>query len=127
MRLRESEAMQPMTRRRFIGTMGLAAAAPLGLTSNAIAVQTPGSARGSVSVEKNIVFGRGGNTDLHLDIYRPPAGTEKRMATIHIHGGGFTGGSKDTLTERVPPMPRADTWRSPCSTVLPARPSGHRK
>jgi acetyl esterase/lipase len=25
------------------------------------------------------------------------------MATIHIHGGGFTGGSKDTLVERVPP------------------------
>jgi acetyl esterase/lipase len=25
------------------------------------------------------------------------------MATIHIHGGGFTGGSKETLIERVPP------------------------
>jgi acetyl esterase/lipase len=33
--------------------------------------------------------------DLHLDIYRPPEGTtERRMATIHIHGGGFTQGSK---------------------------------
>jgi acetyl esterase/lipase len=33
--------------------------------------------------------------DLRLDIYRPLAGVaEKRMAVIHLHGGGFTGGSK---------------------------------
>jgi acetyl esterase/lipase len=57
----------------------------------------------AVRVEKDVVFGKGGSTDLRLDIYRPPAGTEKRMATIHIHGGGFTGGSKETLSERVPP------------------------
>jgi acetyl esterase/lipase len=25
------------------------------------------------------------------------------MATIHLHGGGFTGGSKDTLAERIQP------------------------
>jgi acetyl esterase/lipase len=90
--------MQPMTRRRFLGTTGLAAAAPL-----AMAAQGPDSSRGSVTVEKDIAFGKGGDIDLRLDIYRPPAGTEKRMATIHIHGGGFTGGSKNTLTERVPP------------------------
>jgi acetyl esterase/lipase len=103
MQLRENEAMQSMTRRQFIGTTGLAAAAPLGLTSSAIAAQSPAPARGSLAVDKNIVFGKGGSTELHLDIYRPPAGTEKRMATIHIHGGGFTGGSKDTLVERIPP------------------------
>jgi acetyl esterase/lipase len=95
--------MQQMTRRQFMGTTGLAAAAPLGWTSTAQAVQGPTPARGALSVEKNIVFGKGGATDLHLDIYHPPAGTEKRMATIHIHGGGFTGGSKETLVERVPP------------------------
>jgi acetyl esterase/lipase len=60
--------------------------------------------QGSVAIEKNIVYGKAGPTDLHLDLYRPPAGTEKRMATIHIHGGGFTSGSKDTLTERVSPF-----------------------
>jgi acetyl esterase/lipase len=32
--------------------------------------------------------------DLRLDIYHPPAGTEKKMAVIHLHGGGFAGGSK---------------------------------
>jgi acetyl esterase/lipase len=95
--------MQGMTRRRFIGTTGLAAVAPLGTSLSGMTPQNAASTRGAVPIEKNIVFGKGGSTDLHLDIYRPPSGTEKRMATIHIHGGGFTGGSKDTLVERVPP------------------------
>ena len=86
--------MSEMTRRGFLGTAA----------AGAIATQGRGPAGASVSTEKNIVFGKGGNTDLKLDIYRPPAGTEKRMATIHIHGGGFSAGSKDTLTDRVAPF-----------------------
>ncbi len=42
--------------------------------------------------------------DLRCDVYRPRAGTEKRMATVHLHGGGFTGGSKETLSERILPF-----------------------
>jgi acetyl esterase/lipase len=93
--------MHEMTRRGFFETAGMAAVAP---SVGAIAAQSRGSAGGSASIEKNIVFGKGGNTDLRLDIYRPSAGTEKRMATIHIHGGGFTAGSKDTLADRVAPL-----------------------
>jgi acetyl esterase/lipase len=93
--------MQPMSRRRFLGTTGLAAGMPF-----AMAGQDAGTTRGSISVEKDIVFGKGGDVDLHLDIYRPPAGAGNGMATIHIHGGGFTGGSKNSLTERVPPYAR---------------------
>jgi acetyl esterase/lipase len=48
-----------------------------------------------VSVEKDVVFGRGGDRDLLCDVYRPPLGTEKSTAIIHIHGGGFRGGSKE--------------------------------
>src|SRR5688572_16326954 len=96
--------MHEMTRRRFLGTAGIAAAGPAIAT---IAAQNRGSDRGSVAVEKNIVFGKAGTMDLRLDIYRPPAGTEKRMATVHIHGGGFTGGSKETLSERVLPYATA--------------------
>jgi acetyl esterase/lipase len=96
--------MESMTRRRFIGTTGLAAAAPTFTTLTAqAAAQSSGTSSASLKIDKNIVFGKGGDTELHLDVYHPPAGTEKRMATIHIHGGGFTGGSKDTLSERVPP------------------------
>jgi acetyl esterase/lipase len=104
----ESAAMEPISRRRFIETTGLAAVAPLAGESLTEAAQTQGAqngaaGHGAVAVEKNVSFGKGGDMELRLDIYRPPAGTEKRMATIHIHGGGFTGGSKDTLSERVPP------------------------
>ena len=48
-----------------------------------------------VAVEKNVPFGRGGARDLLCDIYRPPAGREKRVAVIQYHGGQFLGGSKE--------------------------------
>jgi acetyl esterase/lipase len=60
-----------------------------------------------VTVEKDVVFGKGGDIELKLDIYRPPKGKEKRMSTIHFHGGGFGGGSKETLSERVRPFAAA--------------------
>jgi acetyl esterase/lipase len=60
----------------------------------------------AIAVEKDVAFGKGGAIDLKLDIYRPPAGTEKRMATVHVHGGGFTGGSKETLNQRILPFAR---------------------
>ncbi len=82
----------------------LAAAAVPALSSVAMA-QTPGPAQTNVKVESDVVFGKGGDMDLKLDIYRPPAGvTPKRMATIHFHGGGFTAGNKESLSERVKPF-----------------------
>lgn len=48
-----------------------------------------------VAVEKDVVFGRGGARDLLCDIYRPPAGREKRVAVIQYHGGAFLSGSKE--------------------------------
>ncbi|PYS05293.1 MAG: hypothetical protein DMG16_00225 [Acidobacteria bacterium] len=92
--------MQQMTRRGFLETAGLAAVVP---TATAIAAQSGGSARGSASVEKNIVYGKAGNTDLRLDIYKPTDASNKRMALIHLHGGGFLRGSKDALADRVEP------------------------
>ena len=91
--------MDAISRRAFLGTAGLAA----GIGASAAYAQTDEKA---IVVEKNVVFGKGGAMDLKLDIYRPPAGTEKRMATVHIHGGGFTGGSKETLSERILPFAR---------------------
>jgi len=82
--------MEEMTRRSFFQSAAVAAAAPM-LTASP-AAQVPQS--GDIKIENDIVYGKGGDMDLHLDIYHPPAGAEKRMATIHIHGGGFTQGSK---------------------------------
>jgi acetyl esterase/lipase len=98
----EVQAMNGMTRRGFFGKTlaGTAVAGPL----LAAAGQKPNPAQAGVTAQKDVVFGKGGDMDLKLDIYRPPAGTEKRMATIHFHGGGFTQGSKDSLEERIKPF-----------------------
>lgn len=86
--------MQGISRRHFFQTAGLAAALPtLGTTGSA----AQDTALPEVRTERDIVFGRGGEMDLRLDIYHPPAGAERRMATIHVHGGGFAGGSKDSV------------------------------
>src|SRR5216684_2792706 len=52
----------PMVRRTFLGMSGAAAlAAQTSTTSNA----------SSIKVEKDVVVGKGGDTELHCDIYRP--------------------------------------------------------
>jgi acetyl esterase/lipase len=89
-----------MTRRNFLGTAGVAAVFPA-LGAHTAQAQTRDAA---IAVEKDVVFGKGGDMDLRCDLYRPVPGTEKRMATIHLHGGGFTGGSKDALAERIRPF-----------------------
>src|SRR5262245_30039137 len=87
--------MSEMTRRNFFGaTLASAAVPALGIA------QTPND---GVAVEKDVVFGKGGDIDLKLDIFRPPKGKEKRMSTIHFHGGGFAGGSKDAISDRIRP------------------------
>src|SRR5215472_11063688 len=92
----------PIVRRTFLGVSGAAA---LGHSFSAFAAQSSNSSSASgVKVEKDVVVGKGGSVDLHCDIYRPPAGTEKRMALIHFHGGGFARGSKDTLGAKVRPI-----------------------
>jgi acetyl esterase/lipase len=93
--------MTGRTRRQFLGSAAIAAAFP-GLDVAADGAQTTAAA--SVAVEKDVVFGKGGSMDLRLDLYRPPASVARRAATIHVHGGGFTGGSKDTLNERIRPF-----------------------
>ncbi len=87
----------PIVRRTFLGIGGASAlgfAAQSTTTSNASAGK----------VEKDVVVGKGGDSDLHCDIYRPAAGTEKRMALVHFHGGGFARGSKETLAAKIAPL-----------------------
>ncbi len=89
--------MTEMTRREFVGTAGLAAVSP------AVAFASSERAQSTPPIERDVVFGRGGDSELKLDIYHPTAGTEKRMAIVCLHGGGFSRGSKETLNERVQP------------------------
>ena len=107
--------MSEVTRRTFLGTAAITAAAPaLDVFAQGREGQRQGGRGGApaapvplpdgVTVEKDVVYGKGGAMDLKLDIYKPRPGTEKRAATMHLHGGGFTGGSKDTLNERILPF-----------------------
>jgi acetyl esterase/lipase len=96
----ERDAMARLTRRGFVKTSGAVAAAPvlsaLAVGAHARSAQGQAPDTGNLRVEKDIVFGKGGSMDLTLDVYQPPAGvTPKRMAIIHLFGGGFFTGSKN--------------------------------
>src|SRR5688572_2435033 len=87
--------MSRLTRRGFVKMSGALAAAP---ALSALSLQAQGQPpdTGNLRVEKDIVFGKGGNKDLTLDVYRPPTGvTSKRVAIVHLFGGGFFVGNKN--------------------------------
>jgi acetyl esterase/lipase len=109
-----------ITRRTLLGIGGAAAlASPL--ATFARSPQTANAA--AIKVEKDVVVGKGGDTDIRCDIYRPPPGTEKRMALVHLHGGGFARGSKDGMAARVTPI----TARGYVSVTVEYRLSGEAK
>ena len=86
-----------LTRRLFLGSLGATLALPeLRAMAQGAAPFAP-----AANVERNVVYGKGGDTDLHLDIYKPTGPANKRMAVIHFHGGGFGGGNKDGLAARL--------------------------
>jgi acetyl esterase/lipase len=71
-----------------------AAPALASISADAQAQQAAGKAE--PRVEKDIVFGKGGDLDLLLDVYHPPAGVApKRMGIVHLFGGGFRVGNKN--------------------------------
>ena len=86
--------MKQINRRGFVKVTGalVAGSALAGLP--VVTAQAPNNA--DLRVDKDIVFGKGGEIDLLLDVYQPPQGvTPKRMAIIHLFGGGFSSGSKN--------------------------------
>ncbi len=87
--------MARLTRRGFVKISSALAAAPA-LTALTARAQGQAPDIGNLRVETDIVFGKGGSMDLTLDIYQPPAGVApKRMAIIHLFGGGFFTGNKN--------------------------------
>src|SRR5262249_53748173 len=88
--------MARITRRGFVKASGALAAAAPALNVLSLRAQGPTPDTGNLRVEKDIVFGKGGTKDLTLDVYRPPTGvTSKRMAIVHLFGGGFFVGNKN--------------------------------
>jgi acetyl esterase/lipase len=84
--------MTEITRRGFVKA-SLATPALAAMTASA---QPQAVDIGNLRAEKDIVFGKGGDKDLLLDIYHPPEGvTPKRTAIVHLFGGGFRVGNKN--------------------------------
>lgn len=87
--------MARLTRRGFVKATGALAAAPA-LGALPLQAQGPAPDIGNLKVDKDVVFGKGGTKDLTLDVYHPAASvTSKRMAIIHLFGGGFFVGNKN--------------------------------
>jgi acetyl esterase/lipase len=91
--------MSDITRRTFVTSSTIST---LGAAIAAAAPQAP-TRRTAEPGQKDVVYGKAGDVALHLDVYRP-TGKANGMATIHIHGGGFVGGDKDSLIRRVAPF-----------------------
>lgn len=90
--------MKQINRRGFVKGAGALMAVPVLAGIPTAAAQAPAQApnNADLRVDKDIVFGKGGDIDLLLDVYHPPQGvTPKRMAIIHLFGGGFSSGSKN--------------------------------
>lgn len=51
-----------------------------------------------ISAETNIVYGKGGERDLQLDLYRPKDAKQPRPLIIFIHGGGWKGGQRTDMS-----------------------------
>src|SRR5215469_4951351 len=87
--------MKQINRRGFVKAAGALVATPALASLPAFAQQAPNTS--DLRVDKDIVFGKGGDMDLLLDVYHPPQGvTPKRLGIIHLFGGGFAAGNKNS-------------------------------
>src|SRR2546427_13154022 len=85
---RETTKMKKINRRIFAKATGALFAVPAFAGFPAAMAQAQNNS--DLRVDKDIVFGKGGDIDLLLDLYHPPQGvTPKRMAIIHLFGVGF--------------------------------------
>lgn len=66
---------------------------------SAAAAQT-GDAK--IKFEKDIVYGKGGDVDLQLDLAMPAEGKGPYPAIICIHGGGWRQGKRQDFTDAIP-------------------------
>jgi acetyl esterase/lipase len=49
----------------------------------------------TIEVEKDIEYGKGGDVELKLDLYRPKKRDNRLPAVVFIHGGAWRGGSRE--------------------------------
>lgn len=50
-----------------------------------------------IVIEQDLVYGKGGDTDLKLDLARPKEGAGPFPGLVLIHGGGWSGGNRESF------------------------------
>src|SRR5262245_57591536 len=78
-----------MAQRLWLAVLGVLVAAPW------LCADQPREVR----FEKDLVFGKGGDTDLQLDLAMPKDGDGPFPALVCIHGGGWKGGKRQDHDE----------------------------
>lgn len=64
-------------------------------------IQLPCRAADEIVVEQNLVYGKGGDVDLQLDLARPKDGNGPFPAIVFIHGGGWVGGNRHAFRGKI--------------------------
>jgi acetyl esterase/lipase len=54
-----------------------------------------------VRVERNLIYGKGSDVDLQLDLARPPTGAGPFPALVFIHGGGWSEGTREKFLNPI--------------------------
>jgi acetyl esterase/lipase len=52
-------------------------------------------------IQTDVVYGKGGDADLKLDLAMPPERTGSFPAVVCVHGGGWRGGSRQQLSKTI--------------------------
>ena len=55
----------------------------------------------NVRVERELVYGKGGDVELKLDLALPATGDGPFPALVCIHGGGWQGGTRQDLAKTI--------------------------
>ncbi len=76
--------------------------ATLGLTICTSSVQGQDNPR--IQLDRDVVFGKGGETDLKLDIAYPKEGDGPFPVVVFIHGGGWVGGNRQSMEKSIETM-----------------------
>ena len=78
--------------------------------------------RTEVVVERDVVFGKGGRSDLKLDLARPKEGDGPFPMIVCIHGGGWVGGDRKQMNQALTVLAnRGFVAISPACSASPLR------
>jgi acetyl esterase/lipase len=77
----------------------------LGIALGCCALATsPGQCQGpqlAIQVANDVIFGKGGDTELRLDLAMPKEGQGPWPAVVCIHGGGWVGGDRKQMKQTI--------------------------